>query len=71
MESKRYATVNELLQDAFTQHKHLPAFTCFGHTFSYAEIDAPHGHDAFLLPIPAYLDVLQAYLEQVAEEVGA
>ncbi|MBC6907448.1 long-chain fatty acid--CoA ligase [Saccharophagus sp. K07] len=40
MESKRYATVNELLQDAFTQHKHLPAFTCFGHTFSYAEIDA-------------------------------
>ena len=38
---------------------------------TYAEIDAPHGHDAFLLPIPAYLDVLQAYLEQVAEEVGA
>jgi homoserine O-acetyltransferase len=38
---------------------------------AYAEIDAPHGHDAFLLPIPAYFDVMHAYLEQVAEEVGA
>lgn len=38
---------------------------------AYAEIDAPHGHDAFLLPIPAYFDVMRAYLEQVAEEVGA
>jgi len=37
---------------------------------TYAEIDAPHGHDAFLLPIPAYFDVLRAYLEQVAEEAG-
>jgi len=37
---------------------------------TYAEIDAPHGHDAFLLPIPAYFDVLRAYLERVAEEVG-
>jgi homoserine O-acetyltransferase len=37
---------------------------------SYAEVDAPHGHDAFLLPIPAYFDVLRAYLEQVAQEAG-
>ncbi|NLO80836.1 MAG: homoserine O-acetyltransferase [Xanthomonadaceae bacterium] len=35
---------------------------------TYAEIDSPHGHDAFLLPIPAYLDVLRAYLNRVAEE---
>lgn len=35
---------------------------------AYAEIDAPHGHDAFLLPIPSYFDVLRAYLERVAEE---
>lgn len=38
---------------------------------AYAEIDAPNGHDAFLLPIPAYLDVLRAYLDNVAREVGA
>lgn len=40
MDSKRYATVSELLLDAFSQHAHLPAFTCFGHTVTYAEIDA-------------------------------
>lgn len=28
---------------------------------SYAEIDAPHGHDAFLLDDPRYLDVVRAY----------
>lgn len=28
---------------------------------SYAEIDAPHGHDAFLLEDPRYLDVVRAY----------
>ena len=33
---------------------------------SYAEIDAEEGHDAFLLPIPRYLDVLGAYLRRVA-----
>lgn len=38
---------------------------------TYAEIDAPHGHDAFLLPIPSYFDVLRAYLDQVAREAGA
>ncbi len=34
---------------------------------SYAEIDAPHGHDAFLLDDPRYLQVVRAYFEnQVA-----
>ena len=31
---------------------------------SYAEIDAPHGHDAFLLDDPRYLNVVRAYFEQ-------
>jgi homoserine O-acetyltransferase len=32
---------------------------------SYAEIDAAEGHDAFLLPIPRYLQVLDAYLQRI------
>ncbi len=32
---------------------------------SYAEIDAPHGHDAFLLDDPRYLTVVRTYFEQV------
>ncbi|MDF2182391.1 homoserine O-acetyltransferase [Neptuniibacter sp. CAU 1671] len=32
---------------------------------SYAEIDAHQGHDAFLIPIPRYLDVFGAYMERV------
>lgn len=34
---------------------------------SYAEIEAAEGHDAFLLPIPRYLDVLSAYLGRVLD----
>ena len=33
---------------------------------SYAEIDAPHGHDAFLLDDPRYHAVMRAYFNQVA-----
>ncbi len=32
---------------------------------SYAEIDAPQGHDSFLLPVPRYLAVLAAFLQRV------
>jgi homoserine O-acetyltransferase len=32
---------------------------------SYAEIEAAHGHDTFLMKIPQYLDVFQAYMERV------
>ncbi|MEO0437246.1 MAG: homoserine O-acetyltransferase [Pseudomonadota bacterium] len=32
---------------------------------SYAEVEAKEGHDAFLLPIPRYLDLLHAYLKRV------
>ena len=38
---------------------------------SYAEIDAPHGHDAFLLEDPRYHAVVGAYFGNVAREVGA
>ena len=32
---------------------------------SYAEIDAPHGHDAFLLDDPRYHAVMRAYFERI------
>ncbi|MEM8561175.1 MAG: homoserine O-acetyltransferase [Pseudomonadota bacterium] len=32
---------------------------------TYAEIEADEGHDAFLLPIPRYLDVFRAYMRRV------
>ena len=32
---------------------------------SYAEIEADQGHDAFLLPIPRYLDAFTAYMNRV------
>ena len=38
---------------------------------SYAEIDAPHGHDAFLLDDPRYLALVQAYYRRIATEVSA
>ena len=36
---------------------------------SYGEIDAPHGHDAFLLEDPRYHGLVRAYFEQIAKEV--
>ncbi|MFO1191555.1 MAG: homoserine O-acetyltransferase [Rhodoferax sp.] len=33
---------------------------------SYAEIDAPHGHDAFLLDDKRYTGVVRAYFDQIA-----
>jgi homoserine O-acetyltransferase len=38
---------------------------------SYAEIDAPHGHDAFLLEDPRYHGVLRATFERIARQVAA
>jgi homoserine O-acetyltransferase/O-succinyltransferase len=38
---------------------------------AYAEIGAPHGHDAFLLEDARYLAVVRAWFERVAQEVGA
>jgi homoserine O-acetyltransferase len=39
---------------------------------SYAEIDAPHGHDAFLLDDPRYLALVRSYFAQMSlQEVPA
>ncbi|WP_256080490.1 homoserine O-acetyltransferase [Massilia sp. YIM B04103] len=38
---------------------------------TYAEIDAPHGHDAFLLEDPRYMNMVRAYYEQVWKELQA
>ena len=38
---------------------------------SYAEIDAPHGHDAFLLKDPRYLGVVSSYFDKVYAEIEA
>ena len=38
-----------------------------GKSVSYAEIEADQGHDAFLLPIPRYIDVFSAYMQRVGE----
>jgi homoserine O-acetyltransferase len=37
---------------------------------AYAEIDAPHGHDAFLLEDPRYHALVRAYFDNVAREIG-
>lgn len=37
---------------------------------SYAAIDAPHGHDAFLIPSPRYVQVFSAYMQRIAQEYG-
>ncbi len=42
-----------------------------GRDVSYAEIDAPHGHDAFLLDDPRYLGAMRAYFEGIAKEFAA
>jgi homoserine O-acetyltransferase/O-succinyltransferase len=38
---------------------------------TYAEIDAPHGHDAFLLDDPRYHQLIAAYVDNIAVEIGA
>jgi homoserine O-acetyltransferase len=44
-----------------------------GRNVSYAEIDAPHGHDAFLLEDARYMAVVRSYFDRIANEtrVGA
>ena len=38
---------------------------------TYAEIDAPHGHDAFLLDNRHYHQLVAAYVDNIAAEIGA
>jgi homoserine O-acetyltransferase len=37
---------------------------------SYAQIEADHGHDAFLIPIPRYMDVFHGYMQRLKQELG-
>lgn len=41
-----------------------------GKQVSYAEIEAHQGHDAFLMPIPRYMEIFATYMQQVAKEVN-
>jgi homoserine O-acetyltransferase len=38
---------------------------------SYAEIDAPHGHDAFLLDDARYMNVVRSYFARISDELVA
>lgn len=38
---------------------------------SYACIESNSGHDAFLLPIPRYLDIFSAYMQRVVDQIPA
>ncbi|MDO9003552.1 MAG: homoserine O-acetyltransferase [Aquabacterium sp.] len=40
------------------------------HDVSYAEIDAPHGHDAFLLDDARYHNVVWAYFDRIHREIS-
>ena len=37
---------------------------------SYAEIDAPHGHDAFLLDDARYMHVVRSYFDNIAKALA-
>ena len=42
-----------------------------GKQVSYLEIEADQGHDAFLLPVPRYIEAFSTYLQRVSDEVNA
>ncbi len=37
---------------------------------SYADIDAPQGHDSFLMPIPRYIKIFKNYMDRVHDELN-
>ncbi len=41
-----------------------------GKAVSYANIESPHGHDAFLLPEPRYEALFSAFMNRTARELG-
>jgi homoserine O-acetyltransferase len=47
------------------------ALVASGKNVVYAEVDAPHGHDAFLLDNRDYHQVVAAYVDNIATEIGA
>jgi homoserine O-acetyltransferase len=36
---------------------------------TYAEIDAPHGHDAFLMEDARYLSIVRNYFDRIAQTI--
>jgi homoserine O-acetyltransferase/O-succinyltransferase len=49
-------------------HEIVNALLDAGKHVSYAEIDAHQGHDAFLMPITRYIEIIQTYMQAVAAE---
>lgn len=47
------------------------ALLAAGKRVSYLEIEADQGHDAFLLPVPRYIEALSTYLQNVNDEVNS
>jgi homoserine O-acetyltransferase len=39
-----------------------------GREVTYLEVEADQGHDAFLMPLPRYVDALRGYLNNALEE---
>lgn len=50
-------------------HEIVAALLAAGRSVSYAEVEAKQGHDAFLMPIPQYMNVLREYMKRVAREI--
>ncbi|MEY3951203.1 MAG: hypothetical protein RL320_5 [Pseudomonadota bacterium] len=40
-----------------------------GHEVTYSEVDAPHGHDAFLMADPRYHAVIRSYFARMAQDL--
>lgn len=40
-----------------------------GKDVTYAEIEAHQGHDAFLMPIPRYIEIMTTYMQDVAKAI--
>lgn len=51
-------------------HEMVKALLDNQHDVSYAEIDAPHGHDAFLLDDARYLGVVRSYFDNMAKTLN-
>ncbi len=52
-------------------HEIVKALLDNGRDVAYAEIDAPHGHDAFLLDDARYHGIMRTYFERIAHELEA
>ena len=40
-----------------------------GKQVSYVEIEAHHGHDVFLIPIPHYMNIFHSYMKSIREAI--